>query len=248
MKYTYTPLNWFFGIAFLLSGMSVVSEAPLAGLSYIAISAILLPPARNFVHSKTGKTLSSKAKAIGIFGLFIAAHIFMGINNVKKAEALALQEAAESQKQTEYFIANKPKILNDLKAAIKAEDYQKAFSLSSKYLAAKDAELSALNSEAKTKLDKQIAEEQEAVERQKKIESQFSSWDGSHQNLEQLIKESMNDPDSYQHVETVYNDHGDYLIVTTTFRGKNAFGGVVKNTVKAKVTLGGNVLQILSQN
>lgn len=90
---------------------------------------------------------------------------------------------------------------------------------------------------------KQIA----AEARKKKIEAQFSTWDGSHHNLERIIKESMNDPDSYDHVETVYWDSGDYLIVRTTFRGKNAFGGVVKNSVKAKVSIDGQVLQILEQ-
>jgi len=57
----------------------------------------------------------------------------------------------------------------------------------------------------------------------------------------------MNDPDSYDHVETVYWDRGDHLVVRTTFRGKNAFGGIVKNSVKAKVSLDGQVLQIIEQ-
>jgi hypothetical protein len=39
----------------------------------------------------------------------------------------------------------------------------------------------------------------------------------------------------------------DHLIVNTTFRGKNAFGGVVKNTVKAKVSLDGESVEILEQ-
>lgn len=38
-----------------------------------------------------------------------------------------------------------------------------------------------------------------------------------------------------------------HLIVLTTFRGKNAFGGVVKNWVKAKVDLNGNVIAVLDQ-
>ena len=79
------------------------------------------------------------------------------------------------------------------------------------------------------------------------IEQQFSAWDGSHRSLTKLIKESMNDPDSYDHVETVYWDKGDHLIVRTTFRGKNAFGGVVKNWVKAKVDLNGNVIEVIEQ-
>lgn len=92
------------------------------------------------------------------------------------------------------------------------------------------------------------AEEQRlAAERKKMIEAQFSAWDGSHRNLEKMIKNSMNDPDSYQHVETRYWDMKDHLVVITTFRGKNAFGGVVKNSVKAKVDLNGNVLKVLEQ-
>lgn len=48
-----------------------------------------------------------------------------------------------------------------------------------------------------------------AVEaRKKRIDRQFSAWDGSHNNLERLIKRSMNDPDSYEHDETVYWDRG----------------------------------------
>lgn len=83
--------------------------------------------------------------------------------------------------------------------------------------------------------------------RREVVEKYFSAWDGSHIGLTKVIKESMNDPKSYEHVETRYGDKGDYLLVSATFRGKNAFGGVVKNTVVAKVDLDGNVIEILSQ-
>lgn len=86
-----------------------------------------------------------------------------------------------------------------------------------------------------------------AEARKKRIELQFSAWDGSHNNLERVIKKAMNDPDSYEHDETVYWDMGDHLVVKTTYRGKNAFGGVVRNFVKAKVSLDGDILQILDQ-
>lgn len=86
-----------------------------------------------------------------------------------------------------------------------------------------------------------------AAERTAKIEKQFSSWDGAHRNLEKYIKDHMNDPDSYEHVETKYWDLKDHLVVLTTFRGKNAFGGKVINTVKAKVDLDGNVIEIIEQ-
>ena len=75
--------------------------------------------------------------------------------------------------------------------------------------------------------------------RKERIATGFSLWDGSHRKLEERIKKAMNDPDSYQHVETRYADKGDYLIVSTEYRGKNAFGGVVKNAVVAKCSLDG---------
>lgn len=87
----------------------------------------------------------------------------------------------------------------------------------------------------------------EVQTREERIEEGFSAWDGSHRGLTQLIKQSMDDPESYEHVETVYwdLDKKGHLIVRTTFRGKNAFGGVVKNWVKAKCDLDGNVIEVL---
>lgn len=83
--------------------------------------------------------------------------------------------------------------------------------------------------------------------RKKMIEKHFSSWDGSHIGLTKIIKELMNDPKSYEHVETRYGDYGNYLLVKTTFRGKNAFGGVVTNWISAKCDLRGNVIEIIDQ-
>ena len=83
--------------------------------------------------------------------------------------------------------------------------------------------------------------------RKERIEKHFSAWNGSHKGLTEIIKKSMNDPNSYEHEETVYWDRGDHLVVKTTFRGNNAFGGVVKNSVTAKVDLNGNVIEIISQ-
>ncbi len=57
----------------------------------------------------------------------------------------------------------------------------------------------------------------------------------------------MHDPSSYKHVETFYGDYDNYLVIETKFRGKNAFGGIVTNSIKAKVDLNGNVIEVLSQ-
>lgn len=84
--------------------------------------------------------------------------------------------------------------------------------------------------------------------RKMQLEKLFSAWDGSHRGLETLIKKAMNDPDSYKHVETVFWDMNDHLVVRTTYRGKNAYGGVVTAWVKAKVNLEGEVLAVIETN
>lgn len=86
------------------------------------------------------------------------------------------------------------------------------------------------------------------LSRKERIERAFHPWDGSHPALEQYIRKNMNDPDSYKHVETKYWDNDETIVVQTTFRGKNAFGGVVTNSVKARVSLDGKVLEIIEQN
>jgi len=85
------------------------------------------------------------------------------------------------------------------------------------------------------------------TERQIQLEKQFSAWDGSHNTLTKLIKRAMNDPDSYEHVETKYWDMKDYIVVRTVYSGKNAFGGRVKNFVKAKFDNDGNLLEIIEE-
>lgn len=81
--------------------------------------------------------------------------------------------------------------------------------------------------------------------RRQKIEAAFSPWDGSHRGLVAYIKKAMNDPGSFEHVKTVYRDMQDHLIVTSKFRGRNAFGGIVTNYVEAKVDLSGRVIAII---
>lgn len=62
----------------------------------------------------------------------------------------------------------------------------------------------------------------------------LSRWDGSHVEFKALVKRHMNDPDSFEHVETKVssvNASGRHVIIMQ-FRGRNAFGGMVKNTAK----------------
>ncbi len=102
---------------------------------------------------------------------------------------------------------------------------------------------------AEIKLQEEIAKQEELNKNRKEtIEKQFSAYDGSHRGLEKYIKDNMNDPDSYDHIETRFADKGDYILVMTKFRGANAFGGKVINAVTAKVDFEGNVIEIVSQN
>lgn len=77
------------------------------------------------------------------------------------------------------------------------------------------------------------------------IGKHFNALDGSHIGLTAAIKSSLNDPKSYEHDKTTYLDKGDHLIVTTTFRAKNEYGGMTTREVVAQTDLRGQVLKIV---
>ncbi|MEK2222565.1 hypothetical protein [Vibrio parahaemolyticus] len=81
------------------------------------------------------------------------------------------------------------------------------------------------------------------------FENGFSKWDGAFSELETIVKDAMNDSDSYEHVQTRYRlvlDDNPKAIVTTQFKGKNGFGAIVKNQVSASVDIGtGKVKEII---
>lgn len=87
--------------------------------------------------------------------------------------------------------------------------------------------------------EKLLAKEKEAYEeRKKKFEKNcLSSWDGSHIELKNLIKDNVNDTDSFDHVETLYKLYKGYAVVIMKFRAKNAFNATILNSVTAKVKL-----------
>lgn len=91
-------------------------------------------------------------------------------------------------------------------------------------------------------LDKQIAKQEKIKET---FQLQFSAWDGSHIKLVRTVKDSMNDPKSFEHVETRYyfdKKNNEIIHVIMKFRGTNAFGALILNTIKAKIDIDGNVL------
>lgn len=74
------------------------------------------------------------------------------------------------------------------------------------------------------------------------IESLFSPWNGSLPALVEQTKESMKDPDSFEHIETTYRDDGNGLTVIMKYRGTNGFGAIVTETTSAKVDYNGEII------
>lgn len=73
---------------------------------------------------------------------------------------------------------------------------------------------------------------------------QFRSIDGSNILVVNFVKKLMNDPNSFEHINTtVYKtDDRAFLDVVMMYRGKNAFGAKVVNTIKARVSLISNTI------
>jgi hypothetical protein len=90
--------------------------------------------------------------------------------------------------------------------------------------------------------------EKPAKERRKLLESGFSPWDGSHKALEKYIKSTLRDPRSYEHVETRFTDNGEHIIVGTTFRAKNGFGGMNTGSIVVKASIDGKILGIITKD
>lgn len=208
-----------------------------------------------FKDKKTGRVATRK-QIFFVMGLFSVVSFgyaeFMDDRTQQRElvkESKAIAKAQEKrEKDISFYQANRSPILTEIKVRIESESYEEAIEKSSLYLSANDAELTELNLLARERLAAKVEKERVEAERKKVLEPSFSSWSGAHFGLERFIKEAMNDPGSYEHDDTVFWDKGDYLIVRTTYRGKNAFGGVVKNFVEAKVDLKGNVLDIVDQS
>ena len=83
---------------------------------------------------------------------------------------------------------------------------------------------------AEEEQNRRLKEEQ----RKQKINSQFRR-NGAHIQLEQYLLKHANDPDSYEHDSTSYQDKGTFLVVITHYRAKNQFGGLVKSVAQAHI-------------
>jgi hypothetical protein len=67
----------------------------------------------------------------------------------------------------------------------------------------------------------------------------MSGWDGSCHACERYLKQSLNDPDSYQHMESTQPiAEGAFWTVVSRFRAKNGFGALIVATKKFYIQQG----------
>ncbi|WP_313473974.1 hypothetical protein [Stutzerimonas kunmingensis] len=304
-------IGWALGGLLATFGLTLLFGAPIGGLLFLCTALFLLPPARSFLHAKTGRTLPSSSRRWGVIIGVLVALIGVGVDSqmrevraAQEAEQQRIAKEAEQLKERALeFLASRDALFYEARRDLEKKAFDKVVSSLSPYRHVDDTELNELiaagvagqkqqraaeqekqllaslnempqgaaglrrdaystlsklrpeNAQYKTEHQKYagLAKEEEqraqaAAERRKRVEAQFSAWDGSHRGLERLVKQSMNDPDSYEHDQTKFVDKGDYLVVFMTFRGRNGFGGMVRNEVVANVDLNGNVLEVLSQN
>jgi Na+-translocating ferredoxin:NAD+ oxidoreductase RnfG subunit len=211
-------LKWFYGIGFMISGLGLMFSTSFVGGLLFIIGGLVLLP----------PTLKMIEEKIGnplprpVKYLTVIGTIFVGVIFIANNH---VEKEADTKKKEQEAFEKLPQHAKDSINLAKAHQDS----------------LDNIQREVE-----RLANEQK--NRKEKVEKQFSSWDGSHPGLTRLIKKSMNDPDSYEHVETRFRDDDNSILVITEFRGKNAFGGKVKNIVSARVDFEGNVIEVISQN
>lgn len=67
----------------------------------------------------------------------------------------------------------------------------------------------------------------------------------SHIKLSEKLKKSLNDPKSYEHIETTYKGFDSLLVINATFTAKNGFGGTLKKEVIVVNDTLGNITRII---
>ena len=94
-------------------------------------------------------------------------------------------------------------------------------------------------------------QEQREAETQEKVNAQFSAWDGSHRKLAAAVERVLNDPSSFEHLETKTMKGTNWpktFIVRMEYTAKNAFGGRIRHYVLAEISVeDGQIVQVLDE-
>ena len=134
------------------------------------------------------------------------------------------------------FLRERHDIIERMEEAYDEGDYEEVIDEAEDYLRYDDSKINRLYRKAV-----------KANKRQGEIEKDFSAWNGRHVELTKYVKKYMFNPGSFEHIETKYADMGDYLIIEMTFRGENRLGAKAINTIRAKVSLDGDIIDIINQ-
>ena len=91
--------------------------------------------------------------------------------------------------------------------------------------------------------------ELEQIKKDSLIEARSVKVDRILIGFEQILKDKMRDPDSYENIEQTYNrnDTSNVVKIIVKYRGNNAFGGKVVTTVFADYKIKEDDLQITNQ-
>jgi hypothetical protein len=221
---TLKVIKWVVSIVFFICAFGALfDKAYLSIISFALIGLLFLPPLTELWRTKFPFLTNKLYKGLIGFALLIIASI--GLPSPKNSKSTNDNKVTETKQ--------------DKKEEPKAQEivYSK-----------KQLDSIAKEKAREEKLAKEQAEAEQiskdALERKEMVEKQFSAWDGSHIYLTKYIKENMNDPDSYDHIETRFEDKGKYIFIACKFRGSNAFGGKVINYVTAKADIDGNLTEI----
>lgn len=199
------------------------------------------------------KNMKSVGRSFGTIWAVIAFLAFLGnaISNdpVQPDSTVVAQSDVSSKAEVENTDKETAKAL---KAAEKeAAKKEKEEAKKEKEAKAAAAKLAAEEEKKKKEEEERLAKEAEEAEYNKPenvyerwVQAQFSAWDGSHTALKNAVKENMNDPKSFKHVETTYSHKGNMegIDVYMKFRGTNAFGGVVTNVMHGSVDYATNTI------
>ncbi|MFC6269702.1 SHOCT domain-containing protein [Frigoriflavimonas asaccharolytica] len=199
-------------------------------------------PQENLSTNKTPKKESDGCLKIIIF-LFIGSFviifislIFVFTNTKKEAKPV----------DNELLISDKPKTDQQKidSAKISNENFES--------LSPKD-QIASLEKELENKKLTKIQKEEINIEIKNIKELEFakkniSAWDRSNPKLVRAVKKAMNDPESFEHVETTFDYKKNKVVATMIYRGKNAFGGLVLGTVNGTFDYDGNLLEIQDSN
>lgn len=217
----------------------------------------------------------TKRIVLGI-GILIVAMIVYGLLNPqtpeqKAAYELKQRQQIELQMENEKKIAAEKKVLADKaeaeakmtaeeKAARDKADAEKAAAVAkaAEEKAAADKVIADKAAAEKALYEKKAADDaaivKAAADKGLKykawIDAQFSQWDGSNYDLVKLVKANLNDPKSFEHVQTTWKNYGvgTYIEIQMTYRAKNAFGALVLGSVVAKSDYNTDTMTIISSN